>query len=202
MPFSFAPASGCRADTPKYATMEIIPIGTDHPYYAETERLLERAFPPEERRLQADQRRIAASDPRMEVDALVHGQRFIGLMTCWHLERILYVEHLATLPELRGTGLGTAALRLLLARATTPVVLEVELPTDEYARRRIEFYRRNEFVLWERQSYLQPPYRAGTDPLPMRLMVYGALDETRDFDWIRRTIHCAAYGCAEPLVGT
>lgn len=179
--------------------MNILPIDTQSPYYGPMEKLMEQAFPADERRLPANQRRVVDTDPRMVANALVHEGAFAGLLTYWKLDGFVYVEHLATLPELRGKGLGAEAMKQLAAEAGMPVVLEVELPEDELTRRRVNFYRRCGLVLWERQAYLQPPYHDKASVLPLRLMVYGSLDEMTDFDRVRAAIHTSAYARKEPL---
>ena len=105
-----------------------------------------------------------------------------------------YVEHFAVCPGMRNRGYGRKVLGMLRSRLRTPVVLEVERPDSELAARRIAFYRRNGFTLWE-SDYVQPPYRPGGDAVPMRLMVCGALCEADDFASVKETIHREVYGC-------
>lgn len=179
--------------------MEIIPIDIRHPFYGQVERLMEQAFPFEERRCPEDQRRVAETDPRLTVNALVSENRFVGLLTYWKLDGMMYVEHLATLPEVRGGGMGRRVMEKLTGCSDVPVVLEVEPPVDELTRRRVDFYRRCGFVLWEKRRYLQPSYHSGSGSLPLQLMVYGGLDESLDFDRVRACIHTSAYGLNTPL---
>ena len=68
----------------------------------------------------------------------------------------------------------------------------MEEPTEEMARRRIGFYQRHGFQLWE-SPYLQPPYRAGDDLLPMQLMAWGALREKEAFDEVKQTLYREVY---------
>ena len=74
-----------------------------------------------------------------------------------------------------------------------PIVLEVERPIEEMAKRRISFYQRQGFTLWEK-DYSQPPYKPGDDFLPMYLMVHGELDCEKDFETIKKRIHKEVYG--------
>ena len=73
-----------------------------------------------------------------------------------------------------------------------PLVLEVEVPDNELAQRRIGFYRRLGFVLWDECSYLQPPYHPDDEPLPMFLMAHGNLS-TADFSAVRNLIYREVY---------
>ena len=56
-----------------------------------------------------------------------------------------------------------------------PLVLEVEMPDNELAQRRIGFYQRQGFQLWDECPYEQPPYHPEDESLPMYLMVHGPL---------------------------
>lgn len=180
--------------------MTLEPITTASPHFAAVEALMARAFPPAERRLEDAFRRLTDEEPRFVCNALLHEGRFAGLLTYWRLERLTYVEHLATLPAVRGKGLGARALETLKAAAPGALVLEVEPPTDELTRRRIGFYRRNGFTLWADSPYRQPSYGPGRPPVDLLLMVCGDLDETTDFAEVRRRIHTGPYGLSAPLL--
>ena len=77
-----------------------------------------------------------------------------------------------------------------------PIVLEVERPVEEMAKRRICFYERQGFTLWK-NDYYQPPYKPGDDFLPMYLMVYGDLNPEKDYEDIRHKLHTVVYGVKE-----
>ena len=80
-----------------------------------------------------------------------------------------------------------------LALHEDPVVLEVEMPTEEMSKRRIGFYERLGFVL-DHHVYFQPPYRRGEALLEMRLMTHGELDLERSFKRVKTIIHQNVYG--------
>lgn len=152
------------------------------------------AFPPEERRPQAEQREYTDHNPLFHPHAVLENGNFAGLLNFWHLEGFIYAEHLATLPSLRGGGLGRRIMEEFIRQAQAPIVLEVEPPTDELKQRRIGFYQRCGFTLWER-TYIQPPYSDQLPSIPLRLMIHGDLDENRDFSRICREIYIHVYGC-------
>lgn len=173
-------------------------IKTKDEVYPLIEQLLESAFPPEERRSKEDQRRVTDENPLFTVFALLSEGQFAGVITCWQGEGFVYVEHFATVPEVRGRGIGSEVLDSLSERYDVPLVLEVELPQDELARRRIGFYQRNGFVLWEEKHYVQPPYQKGCAPVALHLMVRGqGLDEQADFERIKRWLYTEVYGCTD-----
>lgn len=175
--------------------MEIQPINTSSPLYAEAEALMADAFPPEERRPQAEQRERTDHQPLFHPNAILEDGKFAGLLNYWTLDGFIYAEHLATLPSLRGNGLGRRIMDGFIRQAATPIVLEVEPPTDELKQRRIHFYQRCGFVLWEQRTYTQPPYSSQLPPIPLRLMVHGSLNEERDFDRLCLEIYTHVYGC-------
>ena len=160
--------------------------------YKFMEALLVDTFPENERR-DLDKQRLNTRDNAMFHPMLIKadGKR-VGLLNYWLLGDIAYVEHFATNPDLRGHGLGAAAMeaaQLSLKR----IVLEVELPDTPLAQRRVGFYRRCGFALCQR-PYAQPPYRKGDAPLPMLLMFLGVDDMDAAFATARAAIHKHVYG--------
>lgn len=170
--------------------MKILPLAACPDRLDACVRLYEEAFPPAERRTATGWKLQIATRPRFDVHVLEDEAGFAGFISSWQLSRCRYVEHFAVLPERRSGGIGTKALAAFLRMCgDTPVVLEVELPESELAVRRIGFYRRNGFVLSE-LDYLQPPYEAGGELLPLRLMTYG---EVERLDQVAREIHRVVY---------
>lgn len=169
-------------------------ITTAHPGYAFAESLWLGSFPPEERRETAAQRANADGNALFSCLLATDGDGApVGLFTYWDFGTFAYCEHFATDPGRRNRGLGAQILALALERVGKPLVLEVEMPADGLSRRRVGFYERCGLVLHPEFDYLQPPYRAGGEPLPMRLMT------TRDFSaeslaGAAATIHEKVYG--------
>ena len=109
-----------------------------------------------------------------------------------------YVEHFAIDPAARNGGIGAEAMKQFLVFCGTPVVLEVEMPTDEMSKRRIGFYERLSFKL-DNQVYHQPPYREGGEWLEMRLMTYGDVDLEYSFEQVKNCLHKNVYGVKDGL---
>jgi len=86
--------------------MELIPVKATDPYYAEAERLMTDAFPPEERRPLDRQRQYTDHNPLFHPQVVVENGTFAGLFNYWTLDGFLYGEHLATCPALGGGGRG------------------------------------------------------------------------------------------------
>lgn len=161
--------------------------------YRSMERLLTSAFPEEEYRDLAEMRAFTKNKQKFHNNLIYDDGTFVGLITYWDFGSFCYVEHFATLPELRNRGYGRAILEKLKEELQRPIVLEVECPTEEMAQRRIGFYGRQGFKLWKHE-YMQPPYRPGGESLPLLLMACGDLDEDKNFEKIEKTIHKEVYG--------
>ena len=84
------------------------------------------------------------------------------------LDDFCFVEHLAVSSGIRGGGLGGRFLDDFLQEHPR-VILEVEPPESDIARRRIGFYERHGFFL-NRYPYEQPPLRKECGYFPLLLM--------------------------------
>ncbi len=164
--------------------------------YRFMEALLQQAFPVEEHRDLKEQRLYTENQEKFYNQLVLEADQPIGFFTYWDFDTFYYAEHFAISPTLRNGGYGKQVLNLICHTLKRPIVLEVEIPEDEMAKRRINFYQRNGFVLWENE-YQQPPYRRGDNFLPMKLMVYGKLDSHKDYDRIKKYIYTEVYHVTE-----
>lgn len=173
--------------------IRIEPIRTsDVSQYAFLEELLTTAFPPDEYRELHKQREYTDQIENFHCNMIFDDQTPVGFITYWDFGRFYYFEHFAINPALRNGGYGKKVLNYLCETLQHPIVLEVEMPIEEIAQRRIGFYQRQGFTLWDRE-YQQPPYKAGDDFLPMHLMAYGNLQCEKDFDEVRERIYREVY---------
>ena len=163
-------------------------------YRAQYTALYEAAFPADERRATAVW--IDMDHKEFCRYAVLRNEQFAGFVTVWNFERFVYVEHFAILPELRGLGIGAEVLKQLREYYKLPLVLEVEMPEDELARRRVGFYERCGLTLCER-DYLQPPYDTQSDWLPMRLMTSDMTMTEEQFASVCDCLYRAVYGCED-----
>lgn len=173
------------------------PISTsDVQHYKFMEELLVDTFPPEEYRQLEHLREYTDRTGNFHNNIIFDDETPLGLLTYWDFDSFYYVEHFAINPALRNGGYGKRTMDYLLSMVDQPVVLEVERPTEEMAKRRIEFYQRQGFRLWT-QNYEQPPYKAGDKYLPMYLMVYGNLEPAKDYETVKAKIYSEVYGVNE-----
>lgn len=155
-------------------------------------RTYEQAFPREERRDFELVEKLLATDQRFRLTALLRDERYAGFITGWDFGDFIYLEHFAIDESMRNGGIGSKALKAYLGQLSKPVVLEVEMPTEEISKRRVGFYERLGFKL-DKHTYYQPPYRKGDNFLEMRLMTYGEIDLDKTFDQVNSTIHKEVY---------
>lgn len=164
----------------------------DGELYAFLEGLMTRSFPSDEYRDLDELRDFTDHSPHFYNNVVLNDGTPIGLLSYWDFDDFYYAEHFAIDPTQRNGGYGKAVLQHLCQLLDKPIVLEVEEPDEEMARRRIGFYQRNGFVLWDNE-YRQPPYKPGDSYLPMRLMVYGPLDSRKDYNHVVRRIYRDVY---------
>ena len=172
--------------------LKLTPIRSGTSAYEYAKGLLTASFPPEEYRNLDEWQRYTDEKEEFHNNVIQDDGRPIGLFTYWEFGPFVYGEHFAIDPALRNGGYGQTALQCICQQLARPIVIEVEMPDNDLARRRIAFYQRNGFTLWLK-PYLQPPYQPGYPSLPMYLMAYGDIRESL-FDEVVHTIHHEVYG--------
>lgn len=174
-------------------------FGLDEKDFARLWEIMEEAFPPAERRSRKGFARIFG-DPalRLAVRRDVSGLPAAFLLG-WALEGFRYVEHFAVSASLRGQGMGGRMLADFLAADATPVVLEVEPPQTDTARRRVAFYERLGFHL-NPYPYEQPPLQPTTPAIPLLVMSWPAPLSEEDFGRVREELYRRVYRVGQPAL--
>ena len=175
--------------------MELKEIHTENSEYGFAERLLQTAFPEDEYRDLAEQRRNTDCNPLFSNNVILQDGNLVGILAYWKLPGFYYIEHLAISPEHRNGGYGRKVLECLQETWDMPVVLEVELPQDEMSRRRIGFYERAGYRLFAK-DYLQPAYRPGGKSLSLYLMVNDLGCPVPGEEEVKRGIYANVYNQA------
>ena len=141
--------------------------------------LCESAFPIEERRDREELMRVMKNSD-YHFCVLLESDELCGIVLYWEIEGIIYLEHLATLPEKRCSGLGAAALGLLKQEGKM-IILEIEPPCDKLTERRLGFYSRNGFV---RAPYrhIQAKYHEGDPDVELVILSYPEMIGKEDYD--------------------
>lgn len=153
--------------------------------------LYEESFPAEERR---DWQLIVSpvSDGCPRLFEIIADGHLAGMLTLWQFEHFAYVEHLAVDPALRGKGIGSEAMRLLMEKiGMKPVVIEIEPPVADKPMTvaRHDFYRKLGFDTIS-TDYIQPPYAPSLPEVPMHLMATATLPSGST----AATLHHEVYG--------
>lgn len=170
-------------------------IKTHNEHYLFVEKLLQSAFPEEERRDDRQQRIYTDRNDKFHCLLIRSFDKPIGLMTYWVFDDFVYIEHFAIHENFRNSGFGGQALKAFMQQTERPVVLEVEMPRvkGDITHRRIAFYRRAGLSL-RKMAYKQPPYREGDGWLPMKLMSSGMAKWLKIAGTVRDTIYREVYG--------
>lgn len=157
------------------------------------ERLYIESFPPTERRSVTKMHSLIESNDLFDVFVFVEDDNRIGFISTWTFESFTYLEHFAISPEFRNGGYGQKALAVLFDITSQPLVGEIELPdSSEMAQRRVGFYRRHGFTIWDFE-YLQPPYEEGYDSVPMKLITYRDINMEKNFQHVKKQLYKDVY---------
>ena len=158
--------------------------------------ILEEAFPIEELR-EKERQRALLDKPQYCLYGIKNERGELqGALAIWDLEEFVYIEHFAIKPFYRNGGFGGKTLQKIVTRTGKPIVLEVEVPTDDMTKRRVGFYERQGFFL-NNYPYLQPPMRAGQGMLPLRLMTMPGKISEDIYKRYKRLIHKIVYNYEE-----
>ena len=156
------------------------------------ENLYIESFPPSERRPVKKMLDFYQDNDLFFIDVAVEDGRLVGFLTYWDIDEFIFAEHFAIAPEFRNGGYGRKVMKLF-QKSAKPIILEVELPSTILSERRIGFYQRLGYKLWENVQYQQPAYSIDGLAIPMKLMTYGNLNVERDLIEIRSKIYSIVY---------
>ena len=148
--------------------------------YLDSERLFLSAFPADERRSAEEQRYLTDHETHFHPHAILHDGHLCGLVNTWHFDGVRYIEHLAIEPKQRAHGIASDVLTILKEEGD-PIILEVEPPTTDEAKRRIAFYEHNGFRLLS-TDYEQPyeDSQGRIEQLKLDLMAWGNIPNLND----------------------
>lgn len=165
---------------------------SDTELYQYVEQLVTESFPLDEYRPLDQWRILTDKNDLFQNNAILSDGKPVGLLTYWDLGNFYYIEHFAIDEKLRNNGYGKEVLTLLEKEIDKPLILEVERPDNEIAQRRIGFYKRYKFELWN-EPYVQPPYRPDGSAVPMLIMCRGPLTPSKDYKEVKRKLYQEAY---------
>lgn len=152
----------------KKKTLEFTTININFNLEGLSKALYFESFPIEERR---DWQKIKSNQQKEEFNfyGVSQDNEFIAIISVWDLLQFCYIEHFAVRKDLRNKGLGSNILQQIIKQYNKDFVLEVDIPNNDIAIRRTEFYLRNGFVLLQ-DKYIQPPYSKELPSVEMKIM--------------------------------
>lgn len=155
--------------------------------------IMEKSFPIDEYR-PFNQQKILLDNPKYKIYVLPDNEddKVKAFISIWRLGEFAFIEHFAVNPIYRNQGLGSLILTEIKGMFDCKMCLEVEPPETEFAKRRIEFYRRNGFYLNE-YPYMQPSIAKGRKPIPLLIMTTDGPVSKERFEEISETIHKDVY---------
>ncbi|MBB4035096.1 ribosomal protein S18 acetylase RimI-like enzyme [Dysgonomonas hofstadii] len=159
------------------------------------ENLYIESFPLSERRPVETMFDLYKENSPFVISVTIEDDNLVGFLTYWDLDDFIFAEHFAISPEFRNGGYGRKVMELFKTNMVKPIVLEVELPATILSERRIGFYQRLGFKLWENIQYQQPAYYEHTGAIPMKLMSYGDIDVEKELVEIKGKIYSIVYEC-------
>jgi len=134
--------------------------------------------------------------PNFILNQVFDDQKLIGIISTWKLADFVFIEHFAIEESQRGKGVGTKVVKQIINEAPIKVVLEVDVPTNEAAHRRITFYERLGFSTCE-SIYWQPPYSPDKKKVKMLLMSFPDKILHSEFIEIKKQLYRVVYQILE-----
>lgn len=154
--------------------------------------LLQASLPEEEMRTKEDQWALLEQNAYHLLVEWGEDQKPRAFLAAWEIEPFRFIEHLVVDPGQRGAGIGGKLLDSYVMREKKDVLLEVELPKTNMAKRRIAFYERHGFVYHD-FPYEQLPLKRGDLPLALRLMVFHKTLDAEQFQQYKKILHTTIY---------
>jgi ribosomal protein S18 acetylase RimI-like enzyme len=158
------------------------------------ENIYTKSFPIEERRPIDKMFKLYEDyEDKFKILLCIKNNERIGFITYWHLNNFTFIEHFAISPDYRRSGYGTKIMQLFIEKVSLPIILEVEPPSSHWDERRIIFYERLGFKLWDTIEYKQPSYHQDGKSYPMKLMSLREIDIENEDQNVIKLIHSEVY---------
>ena len=145
-------------------------ISKDCTLFNKVKQIYEASFPIDERRNELNFEHIASHEAKFNILGIDRGNDLIGFINYWKFDTFVYIDHFAIDANKRGDGVGSESLRYFLDKMDCPVIIEVEPPVSSLTKRRVAFYERMGFKMWNSINYMQPPYDNTRNSIELKLM--------------------------------
>ncbi len=172
--------------------IQLLPGTNPQKLNSDFKQIYETSFPDDERRDWNPFLELL-NNKQFSLNEIYDQQKFIGFISIWDLTEFSFIEHFAIRAAEQGKGYGTQTIEHLLSINSKPIILEVEEPLTETARKRIAFYERLNFRV-NTFCYFQPPYSIEKASIKMLLLSYPTKISPEDFERIKDQIYHCVYG--------
>jgi len=155
--------------------------------------LMQKSFPGDEYRSYEEQKALL-ENPFYQIYVLKNydNNSVKAFMAVWEFDNFAFLEHFAVNDEYRNGGIGAKILNELIDLIGKIICLEVELPEDEFASRRISFYQRNGFFL-NHYPYIQPSISRGKNEISLLIMTSERTVSEEEFETYKNVLYSVVY---------
>ncbi|MDP2889227.1 MAG: GNAT family N-acetyltransferase [Bacteroidota bacterium] len=171
--------------------IKLIPVSNSLELTEDLKQIYVGSFPPDERRDWQKMKELLQHSGFI-LNKVLEDQELVGLITVWNIPNFVFIEHFAILESKREKGIGGQALKQVIAENLKPIIVEVEEPVTDDARRRIAFYESAGFSVCD-GIYYQPPYSPDKNKVKMLLMSFPERVLPPEFDEIQTRIYREVY---------
>ena len=155
--------------------------------------IMEESFPIDERRTCEEQKELLNNKLySIYILSDIENDNIKAFIAIWQFDDFAFIEHFAVSSSYRNGGIGAFILQEVKKLLSCMICLEVELPEEEMAKRRIGFYERNGFH-YNDYEYMQPPISKGRKEIPLRIMTSGEKVTENRFIDIRDLLYKYVY---------
>lgn len=158
--------------------------------------LLTEAFPQNELRTKESFYALCKLQKNFKIISYLENGKLIAFFTLWEFNEFFFGDYFAVSKEQRNRGLGKNLLNEVYKITNRPLIIEVELPSEEMAKRRINFYLRNGFCE-NSYPYILPPMQKGYDGVEMQILSYPRPISENEFNKIKETLYNDVYKVKE-----
>lgn len=163
----------------------------DHVYFEQVFQIMDESFPTDEYRPYDEQKKLL-DNPYYRIYVYKQQDEVAAFFCVWTFDDFAFVEHFAVKENYRSGGIGSKLIQALVEKLNLPICLEVELPEEEMAKRRIGFYERNGLVFND-YEYMQPAISKGKKEIPLALMTYPKNISKEVFEHYKETLYREVY---------
>lgn len=154
--------------------LQLKSISFEDKEYIKTIRGIYNSSFPENERIDFDiiQQSLKDKETAFTLEGIIYNNQLAGLISYLREDKYLILCYFALDKQYRNQGIGTEVLSILADKYSNCTLIgEIEHPKDSLSKRRIGFYKRNNFYITD-FGYKQPALIANTEPVPLLIISY------------------------------